>query len=423
MIPNKGAEAKIGACILIRRASRYLTGKKGNEPDKWRQAMRKKNVWIVFLAAGLSLFAIDALADWSVAKRLTWTSGDSKDPSVAIDSNNHIHIVWWDETPGISEIYYKRSIDGGTTWGAVKRLTWTSGWSYYPTIAIDSSDHIHVVWEDYAPGNAEIYHKKSTDGGTTWSANKRLTWTSDNSYVPVIAIDSSDTLHVVWYDETSDNSEIYYKNSTDGGTTWSTTQRLTWTSDFSYDPVMAIDSSDTLHVVWEDYLPGNDQLYYRRSADGGSTWSTAKRITWTSSECWWPALAIDANDHIHTIWTDYTSGGVYDIYYKRSTNGGTTWSAAQRLSWTSGASNEPAIATDKNNHIHVVWEDDTPGKGELYHKESTDAGVTWNVTQRLTWTSMLSWSAALAIDSSNTIHVVWSDDTPGNAEIYYKRGN
>jgi hypothetical protein len=30
---------------------------------------------------------------------------------------------------------------------------------------------------------------------------------------------------------------------------------------------------------------------------------------------------------------------------------------------------------------------------------------------------------AMAIDSSDTIHVVWNDDTPGNTEIYYKNGN
>ena len=37
----------------------------------------------------------------------------------------------------IPKICYKRSVDGGTTWSALKRLTWTSDWSYYPAIAAD----------------------------------------------------------------------------------------------------------------------------------------------------------------------------------------------------------------------------------------------------------------------------------------------
>jgi hypothetical protein len=28
----------------------------------------------------------------------------------------------------------------------------------------------------------------------------------------------------------------------------------------------------------------------------------------------------------------------------------------------------------------------------------------------------------IAVDSNNHIHVVWSDETPGNFEIYYKKG-
>lgn len=45
-------------------------------------------------------------------------------------------------------------------WTPVKRITWTSGSSYYPAIAIDSTDIIHVVWQDNTPGNYEVYYLK-----------------------------------------------------------------------------------------------------------------------------------------------------------------------------------------------------------------------------------------------------------------------
>ncbi len=54
---------------------------------------------------------------------------------------------------------YKGSTDEGATWSAAQRLTWTSGWSYFPAIAIDSSNTIHVVWYDDSLGNYEIYYK------------------------------------------------------------------------------------------------------------------------------------------------------------------------------------------------------------------------------------------------------------------------
>jgi hypothetical protein len=109
------------------------------------------------------------------------------------------------------DLYYKRSPDGGATWSALKRLTWTSVGAYSPAIDLDSGDTIHLVWSDDTPGYAEIYYKASPDGGGTWSAAQRITWTSGDSYSPALVIDSGDNIHVVWYDNTPGNYEIYYK--------------------------------------------------------------------------------------------------------------------------------------------------------------------------------------------------------------------
>ena len=73
--------------------------------------------------------------------------------TIAIDLSNNIHVVWLDSTPGNYEIYCRKSTNGGVTWGGVKRLTWNSGSSYNPAIAMDSSNNIHVAWNDETPGN------------------------------------------------------------------------------------------------------------------------------------------------------------------------------------------------------------------------------------------------------------------------------
>jgi len=382
--------------------------------------MRKK-LYFLFLLAGLFWLTTDALADWSAAKRLTWTSGESHLPAIAIDSGNAIHVVWYDNTPDNYEIYYKQSENGGTTWSAAKRLTWTSGLSSDPALAVDSGDVIHVVWQDDTPGNYEIYYKRSEDGGTTWSTSKRLTWTLSGSHRPVIAIDSGDTIHVVWSDDTPGNAEIHYKNSADGGTTWSAVKRLTWTSGKSSSPAMAIGTDNAIHIVWEDNTTDNGEIYYKGSTDGGSTWSAAKRITWTSGKTHTPDIALDSSDTIHVVWEDSTPSNL-EIYYRRSADGGTTWSTVQRITWTSGSSSSPAMAIDSNDTIHVVWFDDSLANLEIYYKGSTDGGTTWGPSQRITWTAGESHNPAMAIDSNDTIHVVWYDFTPFNYEIYYKKG-
>ena len=97
-------------------------------------------------------------------------------------------MVWYDSTPGNNEIFFKRSVDGGTTWQDDKRLTKTEDQSIYPAIAVDGPN-VYVVWVDTKiQGNDEIYFKRSNDGGVTWQPKKRLTYNRGVSWNPDIAV-------------------------------------------------------------------------------------------------------------------------------------------------------------------------------------------------------------------------------------------
>jgi len=386
--------------------------------------MSKNRFWICFGAAGLFLLASDGLADWGPVQRLTWTPGGSYNPAMAMDSTGAIHVVWHDLTPDNAEIYYKRSPDGGKSWDPARRLTWTSGHSYRPAISTDSGDTVHVVWEDYTPDSFEIYYRRSTDSGATWGAVRRLTWTSGWSEYPAIATDSSNTVHVVWEDYTPGDYEIYYMSSSNGGETWSAVKRLTWTSGWSRYPDIATSAVNNVHVVWADDTPGTYEIYSKSSPDGGGTWGAAKRATWTSNGSFWPEVALDSSGGMHVVWYGYDySPYQLEIYHKRSPDGGVTWGPTKRVTWTSGGSFWPAIAVVTTDGIYVPWTDYTPGVSEIFFKSSLDGGGTWSAAQRLTWTSGDSEDPAIVVDPAAAIHIVWSDNTPGNTEIFYRKGN
>lgn len=353
---------------------------------------------------------------WGTSKRLTFSSLQSQFPDIALDSNNHIHVVWDDNSPGNREIYYKKSTDGGTIW-TTKRLTFNPGDSWYAAIAIDSNNHIHMALMDESHGLAEIYYKKSTDGGANWTT-KRLTYNPGESYAPDIAVDSNNHIFFVWDDDTSGDSEIFFKKSTDSGATW-TTKRLTYTSYNAWNAAMAVDSDNNIYLVWEDGTPYDSEISFAKSTDGGVNWTT-QRLTFNSGYSGFPAIAVDSNNHIHVSWDD-NSPGNREIYYKRSTDEGETWTT-KRLSFNSGVSGSTAIATDSNDNIHVVWIDVTPGNSEIFYRRGTDNGATWGGARRLTWNLEGSEFPSVATDLSTNIHVVWHDWSPGNAEIYYKKG-
>ena len=100
----------------------------------------------------------------------------------------------------------------GQTWSSPKRLTWTADYSKFPSITTDSGNNIHIVYSDKILGDWEIFYKDSSDGGTNWSGPARLTWNADWSTNPSIAKDSGSGMHVVWEDKTPGNYEIFYKN-------------------------------------------------------------------------------------------------------------------------------------------------------------------------------------------------------------------
>jgi hypothetical protein len=381
-----------------------------------------KRAGLIIVALGLFLSAQVVQAQWTSGKRISWNSGYSGTPAIAIDLSGGIHVVWEDDTPGNCEIYYNKSLDGGDTWSSGQRITWTTGQSTWPSLAVDSNGGIHMAWEDYTPGHYAIYYRNSTDGGATWSAVKRFTWTAGNSYNAAIAVDSSDYVHLVWNDDTPGKLELYYKKSTDGGATWTANKRLTWNSGDSGWPAIAADSFGNPHVAWSDSTSGPSEIYYRKSTDGGAAWSPAKRLTWTSEGMnIYVEMAVDSSNALHLAW----HGGRpedEEIYYKKSTDAGLTWKATKKLTLTADYySDYPDIAADSAGNLHLVWMEETTGNREVFYKKSPDSGVTWGANQRITWTAGQTYGEAVAADSLGNVHVVWSDDTIGQAEIYYKR--
>ena len=361
---------------------------------------------LVFLASFLG-------AAWTI-NRFTNTAGYSAEPDIAIDGAN-IYVVWSDDTPGNTEIYFRKSTDGGVTWQAAKRLTNNAGESYSPAIAV-SGAKVYVAWHDSTPADSAyaIYFKSSADGGTTWKAAQRLTYTSGGSAFPRLAVNAS-KVYVVWFDDTPGNREIYFRRSIDNGATWQTAQRFTNTAGASSAANVAVNNAN-VYVTWYDDTPGNREIYFRRSTDNGATWQTAKRFTNNAGASKYSSIAVNGAN-VYVTWQDDTPGNL-EIYFRKSADGGATWQNAKRLTNTSGSSCYPAISANAAN-IYVTWWDDTSGAREIYFRRSADNGATWKSATKITNSTLLyEYESPKVASNINKVFVVYFDETPGNYEIY-----
>jgi hypothetical protein len=359
-----------------------------------------------------------AHTQWQPDLRLTNQSASSLTPfnyKAVATRGAVVHAVWYDDRDGNFEVYYKRSTDQGMTWGADTRLTIQSGTSWFSSVAASGSV-VHVVWMDDRDGNFEIYYKRSTDGGSNWSADARITNDAAASRFPSIAASGS-VVHVAWQDTRDGNPEIYHKRSLDGGANWGVDTRLT--NDAADSIFASLSASGSIvNVAWEEYRDGNAEIYDKHSADGGSTWSADMRLTND------PAISFSPNawvsgSHVHVVWYDRRDNNNAEVYYKRSIDGGISWGLDTRMTIDPAGSFHPSIAASGSN-VHLVWYDDRDGNNEIYYKRSTDAGVSWGADTRLTNNGSDSLGASAAV-SGQSVHVIWHDKRDGNWEIYHKR--
>lgn len=363
-------------------------------------------------------FLMPVLSQWEGDTRLTNNNNNSfpaYNNAKAIGSSGFVlHTVWADERDGNAEIYYKRSLNSGAGWESDVRLTNSAGSSYFPAIHV-SGNMVLVAWSDNRDGNFEIYFKMSEDGGNIWGADIRLTYNSSASDYPSIAAFGS-TAIIVWQDLRDNNYEIYYKRSGNSGVSWGADQRLSNNSAFSQYPSVTI-SGPKVNIAWEDNRVGNREIYNCYSNDGGLTWGGENRLTNNSSSSTSVSVTSEG-DIVNLTWSDQRDGN-WEVYYKYSLNGGVSFSTEQRLTNANGNSWYPSIAS-YNSFIHICWQDARDGNNEIYYKISTDGGTTWSTDSRLTNNSGASGFPSVIV-SGSALHIVWNDNRDGNTEIYYKK--
>ena len=393
--------------------------------------MRKKLHFYVLL--GFVFFAAaSVLSAWTGPNRLTWTARNSWAMDMAIGSgiySNNIHIVYVENLGGGNyEVYYKKSTDYGATWTSTVRLTWAAGYSTTPKIALDSSQNIYVVYADNRTGTNLVYFKKSTDGGSTWSASTALT-TFDSSSSPDIAVQSSGAttyIHVVmrWWAGSSRGYDIVHKRSTTGGDSWTSLGLVGQMNTNSDSPSIAADSLGNLHVAWVENISANNEIYYRKNTSYGgySSWTTAERITWNSGNSIEPCITVDPSNNVYLVWSD-NNFGAYDILFKKK-DSVTPWGIIYRLTYTTGNARRPNLCVYETLKVHLAFYDNSRNSNnEIYYNYSADGGNNWGTLQRLTWTSAESIYPVLGVDYANKdTHLIYSDRIWRNYhEIVYKK--
>ncbi len=357
---------------------------------------------------------------------------------------------------------FSRSTDNGATWtdgGAVgatslgdPSLVWRAadGYFYLGTLASGGSLAVWVSTDD-----CQSFNFLSTP--STGSDDKELLAVDNNPASPYYG-----NLYLVWTDFGVSGIPIRATRSTDGGATWLTPVTIS-NGGTVQGAWPAVAPNGDVYVAWLRYASwptGNVTVEVERSTNGGASYSpvtsplsnaVSPRDASASSTCGRPALrgnirylaspqiAVSDDGALHVVYSydpdGHNTGDVVDVFYRRSTNNGSSWAAELRLNDDATTRDQffPTLAVEGST-VMTAWYDRRNDSGntlvEYYKRISTDGGLTWSANETVSdtaspivldsgtaWCYHGDYDQSLIADDGSQV-AQWGDDRNGTSDVW-----
>jgi Neuraminidase (sialidase) len=332
------------------------------------------------------------------------------------------------------------------------------GWD--SQITVDPADG-RTVWAAWLEKDkSDIVVARSGDFGATWTL-RTVDVTNAATDKPILAVRGNDVY--VAYNHTQ---TVWVSYSHDGGVTWASIKTQTQAKGkigWALAGGGTVAPNGDAHFSWAGYeqnggAKGPVNLYVSTSTDGGATWHetivdvSGSPPDCSSDLCGWAylgaqmAMTSDADGTLYALWNagpTGAKGAPERIWFARSTDGGSRWSARQDVSTAAAgvAHAFPAIAADSRGTVRIAWMDARAPGGSLwnvYLRSSSNGGATWSnesdISGPVTGFPYIQPNGfefpfgdyfELAIDGAGVTHAVFGEglnyDSPGS--IWYTRGN
>ena len=297
------------------------------------------------------------------------------------------------------------------SWGSTKRITNTRDMNEFNADVAGSPTFVHVVWnnewqEETWPyrTHRDVLYRRSINGATTWKGIVQLSAnTLQNQEPAVVSVERR--VHVVWQEYDGSTTRIRYRRSADGGKSWSPIRKVPYPRD-AYSPAAAF-GGGSLHVVLVGATASGDLAVFHRAKVSGD---------WLASlvgpaDVGTVADVCSAASGTHVVWSAEDGNGNERVYYRRLRG---EWSARRTI----GFGEEPSIDCT-GNRVAVAWIDKGEFGSRIRVRTSSDGGDTWGAR----------WRVSPLVDDvrrpdieflGSTAHVVWADLRPAGFRTYHR---
>src|SRR6266850_2198359 len=165
----------------------------------------------------------DGGATFSTAQNVSHGFGFSSNPWLTVDAGANIYVSWEDKlTPVNRDIFFARSTDSGTSFPAIVNLSNDSGQSMAAQMAVDKDGNLNVVWQDNTPGISQIFFSRlPADAGAPTIVTPPANQTVTAGLTATFSVTASGTapLSYQWQKDTVDISGATLASYTTPATT------------------------------------------------------------------------------------------------------------------------------------------------------------------------------------------------------------
>jgi len=222
------------------------------------------------------------------------------------------------------------------------------------------------------PNCSEIFYRRSTDSGLTWSAPINLSRSPTGSTKPQIKLNGKGGVYVTWdegwdfYTSRGSPYAVAYTYSYDNGQTWAapTVFRAPTSVGAAQQITLGVGSASQLVVVWRveaGLRPESREVYYQVSNDRGRPWSPPRRLEGVNARDWLTGLdnytsASDSAGHVHlalVTQTDNITATQYSLVHLEWD--GLRWSAPEAVFTSEDLPEWPRLAIGGGNQVFLTW--------------------------------------------------------------------
>jgi BNR repeat-like domain len=166
------------------------------------------------------------------------------------------------------------------------------------------------------------------------------------------------------------NRDFFIAYSTDGGRSFSVNRRVASEACPCCKTSLAVSPDGTLYAGWRQVLPGSYRhIAVASSTDGGASFSAPVIVSddrWVLQGCpvSGPSLAVDANGSLKVLWYAAGEAAAPGLYFAESTDKGRNFSSRQLLAQEE-VRGTPMLAWDNNNAI-ALWQTSNATETKLH---------------------------------------------------------